>query len=104
MANIKNNPDLAAEIARKISSAAADLTLIGDASTQQVACVHVSAEDDCNMSFQEGSAYLVQLQKHISHLTDYIMQISDTLEKADGLSVKSSQGVSWNTDVLIPNK
>jgi len=104
MADIKNNPDLAAEIARKISSAAADLTLIGDASTQQTACVYVSAEDDCNMSFQEGSAYLVQLQKHISHLTDYIMQISDTLEKADGLSVKSSQGVSWNTDVLIPNK
>lgn len=104
MADIKNNAELAAGIAQKISSAAADLTLKGDSITQQVACVHVSAEDDCNTSFQEGSAYLIQLQRHIGHLTDYITQISDTLEKADQLSVESSQGARWDTDVLIPNK
>lgn len=104
MADIKNNAELAAGIAQKINSAAANLTLKGNASTQQVACVQVSAEDECNASFQEGGAYLVQLQGHIGHLTDYIKQISETLEKADQLSVKSSQGVSWHTDVLIPNK
>lgn len=94
MADIKNNAELAAAIAQKISSAAGNLTLKSNASTQQVACVYVPAEDDCNASFQEGSAYLIQLQEHIGHLTDYIGQISDTLEKADELSAKSSQGVS----------
>lgn len=104
MADIKNNPELAAEIAQKISNAAANLTLKGNASTQLVACVHVSAEDECNASFQEGGAHLVQLQEHIGYLTKYIKQINETLEKADQLSAKSNQGGMWNPDMIFSGK
>lgn len=92
MADIKNNAGLAEEIVQMISNAAADLTLTGNSITQQVAGVHVPAEEECNESFQEGSSYLTQLRQQIGHLTGYIEQISDTLQKADELSAENSRG------------
>ena len=97
MGEIKNNPQMAEEIAKKTETETGECCLTV-ASTN--ACEDVWAEECFTESWQKGIRDTEQMKIHVSNAYGYIRQISATLEEADQTAAsRVLKGISFGSQM-----
>ncbi len=87
MGEIKHSAELAEELRQDILSCVEQVRLGRE---DRVACRNVSADKECNASYQSGMEQTKKYRDHVANLTGFMAQVDQILQQADESAAKGN--------------